>query len=489
MTVPGAVELIRGAGADRCRRTFLLGAGTVTDADDGARGHRRGRPVRRRPGLPAGRDRCVPRARRAPLHRAASRRPRSSTAHELGADIVKVFPATALGPQYIKDVRAPLPQVKLMPTGGVTLDNAGDWIRAGAVAVGVGLGAARRRRHRERPARRDYRQRAADRRERRAQRGATTMSAKVVTFGELMLRLSPPGFERLLPVAGAVARPSAAARPTSPSASRISASTATTSRACRRTRLATPRCGRCAPRASPPTHVVRGGSRIGIYFAETGASQRASTVIYDRAHSSISEIPTGRRGLGSRDGRRRVVSRDRHHARARRATAAAATQAAVAAARRAGARVSVDLNYRKKLWTEAQAQATMRPLMRDVDVVIANEEDLQSVLGVHVAGADVDGGALDVAGYRAAAERVTREFGPALVAITLRESLSASDNGWSARAVGRRVDDPAPEPALRRPARRSHRRRRQLCGGPDLRADDRPIRTRRRCASPSPRAR
>jgi 2-dehydro-3-deoxygluconokinase len=110
----------------------------------------------------------------------------------------------------------------------------------------------------------------------------------------------------------------------------------------------------------------------------------------------------------------------------------AATKAAVAAARKAGARVSVDLNYRKKLWTEAQAQHTMRPLMRDVDVVIANEEDLQSVLGVHVEGADVTAGALDIEGYRKAAERVTKEFGPAMVAITLRESLSASDNGWSA---------------------------------------------------------
>ena len=59
-------------------------------------------------------------------------------AHDAGADIIKLFPATALGPQYIKDVRAPLPQVKLMPTGGVSLENAGDWIRAGAVAVGVG---------------------------------------------------------------------------------------------------------------------------------------------------------------------------------------------------------------------------------------------------------------------------------------------------------------------------------------------------------------
>ena len=70
--------------------------------------------------------------------------------------------------------------------------------------------------------------------------------------------------------------------------------------------------------------------------------------------------------------------------------------------------------------------------MRDVDVVIANEEDLQSVLGVHVEGADVTSAALDVEGYRQAAERVTKEFGPSLVAITLRESLSASDNGWSA---------------------------------------------------------
>src|SRR5258706_4267267 len=112
--------------------------------------------------------------------------------------------------------------------------------------------------------------------------------------------------------------------------------------------------------------------------------------------------------------------------------AASATRAAVAAARRAGARVSVDLNFRKKLWTEGQAQAVMRPLMADVDLVIANEEDLQSVLGVQVKGADVISGALDVASYRDAAESVTRTLGPSLVAITLRESMSASDNGWSA---------------------------------------------------------
>src|SRR5262249_25655385 len=112
--------------------------------------------------------------------------------------------------------------------------------------------------------------------------------------------------------------------------------------------------------------------------------------------------------------------------------AAAATKAAVQAAKCAGARVSVDLNYRKKLWTEAQAQAGMPPLMADVDVVIAYEEDLQSVLGVTVHGTDVTSGALDVGAYRDAAEWVTTKLGPPLIAITLRESLSASDNGWSA---------------------------------------------------------
>jgi 2-dehydro-3-deoxygluconokinase len=97
-----------------------------------------------------------------------------------------------------------------------------------------------------------------------------------------------------------------------------------------------------------------------------------------------------------------------------------------------GARRRRDLNFRKKLWTEAAAQQVMRPLMSQVDVVIANEEDIQSVLGLSVAGADVIGGHLDVNAYRQVAEQITRELGPSMVAITLRESVSASDNGWSA---------------------------------------------------------
>jgi 2-dehydro-3-deoxygluconokinase len=256
------------------------------------------------------------------------------------------------------------------------------------------------------------------------------MPHKVVTFGELLLRLSPPGFERFFqsPVLSATFGGGEA---------NVAASLAQFGlHSCYVTCLPPHAIGDAGVRALraegiDPSYVVRAGQRVGIYFAETGASQRAGTVISDRAHSSISEIAADAVRWDD------VMSGARWFhvtgiTAALGANGAAATEAAIAAAKRAGARVSVDLNYRKKLWTEAQAQATMRPLMRNVDVVIANEEDLQAVLGVHVAGTDVTAGALDTTGYRAAAERVTREFGPPLVAVTLRESLSASDNGWSA---------------------------------------------------------
>jgi 2-dehydro-3-deoxygluconokinase len=93
--------------------------------------------------------------------------------------------------------------------------------------------------------------------------------------------------------------------------------------------------------------------------------------------------------------------------------------------------VSVDLNYRKKLWSEREAQQTMRPLVSNVDLVIANEEDLQSVLGIDVRDAYVTSGSFAIDAYREAAARVAREYSVPLVAVTLRESLSASDNAWS----------------------------------------------------------
>ena len=253
---------------------------------------------------------------------------------------------------------------------------------------------------------------------------------RVVTFGEIMLRLGPPGFERLLQSPMLTATFGGGEANVAVSLAQFGVQSDYV------TRLPGHAIGDAVVRALRAegvgvSHIVRGGSRLGIYFTETGASQRASTVIYDRAHSAISEIPADAvkwdavmagaawfhvTGITPALGERGV----------------AATTAAVDAAKKAGATVSVDLNYRKKLWTEAQAQAVMRPMMASVDVVIANEEDLQSVLGVHVSGADVTTGTLNVDAYREAAESVTQKLGPTLVAITLRESLSASDNGWSA---------------------------------------------------------
>jgi 2-dehydro-3-deoxygluconokinase len=252
----------------------------------------------------------------------------------------------------------------------------------------------------------------------------------VVTFGEIMLRLSPPGFERFLqsPVLGATFGGGEA---------NVAVSLAQFGLESRYvTRLPAHAIGDAAIRALRAEgvrteYVVRGGDRVGLYFAEAGASQRASTVIYDRAHSALSEMAPG-----TVDWSRVFAGATWFHTTgitpALGGKALACTREALEAARQAGARTSLDLNFRKKLWSEAQAQAAMRPLMPLVDVVIANEEDIQSVLGLHVEGTDVTTGQLNLAAYEAVARQITETFGCAHVAITLRESVSASDNGWSA---------------------------------------------------------
>jgi len=254
--------------------------------------------------------------------------------------------------------------------------------------------------------------------------------SKVVTFGELMLRLSPPGFERLLQSPMLVATFGGGEANAAVSLAHLGIDSVYV------TALPKNAIGDAAIRALRAEgvrtdYIVRSGERIGIYYAETGASQRASTVLYDRANSAISQMtPDAVDWAGVMNGADWLHVTGITPALGERGTAS--TARAIKEAKRAGARVSADLNYRKKLWTEAKAKDVMGPLMRDVDVVIANEEDLQSVLGVHVPGTDVTAGQLNLDGFREAAERVTRDFGPPQVAITLRESVSASDNGWSA---------------------------------------------------------
>lgn len=180
--------------------------------------------------------------------------------------------------------------------------------------------------------------------------------------------------------------------------------------------------------------IIRAGDRIGIYFLEAGASQRPSKVIYDRAGAAIANIRPGTVRWDD------VLSGAAwFHVTgitpALSTSAAETTIEAVTAARKAGATISCDLNYRKKLWSRERAGEVMAKVMQYVDVVMANEEDADMVFGIKAAGADVESGKVDADAYRSVAEQLMARFPQLkLVAITLRESISASDNNWSAVA-------------------------------------------------------
>ena len=177
-------------------------------------------------------------------------------------------------------------------------------------------------------------------------------------------------------------------------------------------------------------YVVRGGNRLGIYFLETGISLRPSKVIYDRANSSISEaqpsdfdfdaIFKGATGFHW-SGITPALSE----------SAAECVRQACIAAKKAGVIISCDLNYRKKLWTPEKARSVMLPLMEYVDICIGNEEDAETCLGYRPK-ADVQKGKVDAAGYRGIFRKMQKELGFKYVIGTLRESFTASNNGWRA---------------------------------------------------------
>ncbi len=179
------------------------------------------------------------------------------------------------------------------------------------------------------------------------------------------------------------------------------------------------------------SEILRQGSRLGIYFLESGAAMRASKVVYDRANSSIAEIKPG-----EVDWEKVFNGKDWFHftgiTPAISANAAAACEEAAKAASELGLTVSADMNYRKNLWTPEQAQATMIPMMKYVDVSIGNEEDAEKCLGVSAEGVDVTTGEIDPEAYRPVVQELVEKYGFKKVGITLRESQSADDNDWSA---------------------------------------------------------
>lgn len=174
--------------------------------------------------------------------------------------------------------------------------------------------------------------------------------------------------------------------------------------------------------------ITRGGDRVGIYYLESGSAMRPSKVIYDRAHSAMAEaVPE------DFDFDAIMQGADWFHwsgiTPAISDHAATLTRLACEAAKRHGAIVSADLNFRKKLWTPEKAQSIMRPLMQYVDVCIGNEEDAELCLGFKP-DANVEAGQTDAEGYKDIFRRMAQEFGFKYVISTLRESFSASHNGW-----------------------------------------------------------
>lgn len=177
-------------------------------------------------------------------------------------------------------------------------------------------------------------------------------------------------------------------------------------------------------------YLLRGGPRLGVYYCEKGASQRASKVIYDRAGSSIA---TAKAEEFDWDGI--FEGADWFHwtgiTPALGGEMPEACLQACKAAKEKGVTVSCDLNYRKKLWSREQAGKVMAKLLPYVDVCIANEEDAKDVFGIEAENTDINSGKLDHAGYISVARQIAQRFGCRKVAITLRGSLSASDNDWA----------------------------------------------------------
>ena len=254
--------------------------------------------------------------------------------------------------------------------------------------------------------------------------------AKIVTFGELMLRLQPYHYERFVQCDHVAFTFGGGEANVAVSLANYGLDAAFV------TKLPAHAIGQAAVNSLrrygvDTTKIVRGGERVGIDFNEKGASQRSSVCIYDRANSALgravsSDFDWGKifdgakwfhfTGITPALGPNVVeICRD-----------------ACKAARERGITVSCDLNYRGKLWSRERAREVMTDLCQYVDVCISNEEDAKDVFGIEAEATDVYAGEINREGYRSVARQLAQRFGFQKVAITLRESRSASDNGWSA---------------------------------------------------------
>ena len=254
--------------------------------------------------------------------------------------------------------------------------------------------------------------------------------SRIVTFGELMLRLQPYNYERFVQCEHVEFTFGGGEANVAVSLANYGMDSAFVSK------LPAHSIGQAAVNSLrrygvDTSLITRGGDRVGIYFNEKGASQRGSVCIYDRAHSAIQMASSSDfdwdkifegvawfhfTGITPALGPNVVEI----------------CKEACKAAKAKGVKISCDLNYRGKLWTRAQAREAMTELCQYVDVCISNEEDAKDVFGIEAEGTDIYAGELNHEGYKSVAKQLADKFGFEMVAITLRESHSAFDNGWSA---------------------------------------------------------
>ena len=255
------------------------------------------------------------------------------------------------------------------------------------------------------------------------------MAKRIVTFGEIMLRLAPEGYLRFFQndtmqatFGGGEANVAVSLANYGMDASFV-------------TKLPAHAIGQGAVNSLrgfgvDTKDIVRGGDRVGIYFLEKGASQRGSVCIYDRAHSAIQEA-----SREDFDWDKIFEGADWFHftgiTPALGANLVDICIDACKAAKAKGVKISCDLNYRGKLWTRAQAREAMTKLCEYVDVCISNEEDAKDVFGIEAENTDIYGGKLDKEGYKSVAKQLMDTFKFEKVAITLRSSISANDNDWA----------------------------------------------------------
>ena len=427
---------------------FLIGAGTILSPEQADKAIAAGAKFIVSPGLnPKVVEHCVNLGY--PIIPGVSTAGEIEQAMSFGLEIVKFFPAEAAGGlKFIKAISAPYPNVKFMPTGGINAQNiaeyaafskviacGGSWMvskelisskdfkkieEESSIALQIVKEARNPKKNPDALTPLSYPKTSTE----------TNQAPKVITMGEIMLRLSPTGFSRFvqadaleLVFGGAEANVAVSLANFGMQSSYI-------------TKLPAHEIGQAAVNSLrrygvDVSGIIRGGKRVGIYFLEKGASQRASKVIYDRANSAIAEASPS-------DFNWKEIFKGASWFHFTGITPALSKNAAeicleaCKTARSMGITVSCDLNYRKKLWTPDEAKETMSSICEFVDICISNEEDAEKVFGITSKNTVVSSGKLNEKGYKEVAAKLCKKFGFQKVGITLRESTSASENNWSA---------------------------------------------------------